>query len=182
MLVCSVLYTFQPGSRTPPEVKWEGILEWKDEQDPSPSGHTRVLKLQCGLRVGQNGPFLTMPYVRKQDPTTGRTVAARGADGKYRNYADVGWRFQQTGVDAVRAHIQSGGFASVGVSPTANQWDQPAPQPRQPINATPPQERIPGTVTQAEGDALLAAQQAFPGATLGPVTSEADDPFGDLPW
>ena len=117
-LECAVRLSFRPGDRTPESVKWEGILEWSDPARPSPNGHTRVLRLQCGMRMGPNGFFLTMPYVRKVE--NGRIVAARGNDGKYRNYADVGWEFQQTGVEAVMRWLtENPGHGATITGPTA---------------------------------------------------------------
>ena len=55
-----------------------------------------------------------MPYIRKVDRDSGRLVAVKDANGRYRNYVDIGPGFQKSGTAAVLEHLAKPTVAEMG--------------------------------------------------------------------
>jgi hypothetical protein len=169
VLTCRVLTTFDPFPNRPPEVLWEGVLDWHETAKPDAAGRTRFLKLQCGLRRGPNGPFITVPAIRKWDPALNRLVVSRDANNKVRTYVDVGHMLQRSGVATVLAHLEKVAAAGAPIGGTATGDMREAAR----------------QVFAEEGEYLPDTAGRLPGEPDiedAPNSRAADDPFGELKW
>jgi hypothetical protein len=154
MLTCKVLTTFDPFPDQPAAIIWTGVLDFHEDAKPDEAGRTRLLKLQCSMRQGMNGLFLTMPF--RQKCVDGRLVPALDKTGKYRTIVDVGHLFQRLGVKTIQ------------------QWMVDNPGHGRDIDGP--------TAIQTEMDLREAAKQTFAEEGTEATPSTPDDPFGELKW
>lgn len=102
-----VANTFKRGERTPDRVKWNGIVVWEDPDKPNEKGFpSLILRVQCQLIEGSNGPFLSMPNIQRLDRATGQLRAVQDAHGNWLRYITLGKAFMDSGVAAVLEELK----------------------------------------------------------------------------
>lgn len=178
----AVAVTFDRGDRTPASILWSGVLEWTDPGRMNQWGFpTRVLRIQCSLMRGSNGPFLSMPHISRLQG--GVLEPLLDPKGNRRRYVEIGDVFQTTGTAAVMDSLRGGssgptrmptaydareaqrqtslesGGADDGSNPGYDIPVRPAPVEEQPL--------------MEYGDLRSAAREVFPGG--GDGGTEFDD-------
>lgn len=109
-----VLRTFPANDRRPDAVKWEGVLVWENPDVQDDTGRAQlVLKVQCGMRAGSNGNFLTMPQQMQatindngQPRMRPKTWTDRDGNTRYSPLVTLGRGLQSLGVKAVETYLK----------------------------------------------------------------------------
>ena len=115
MLRAKVQTTFPARPSRPASILWEGVLVFEDPDHPDTNGRPNfIMKVQCGLRDWDTGPFLTMPTRQEayvDDDGKPRMRAAKWIDreGKtnYTNLVQLGRALSDMGAKAVMEHLEA---------------------------------------------------------------------------